>query len=244
MRLFVRWQTERDQAAREELVRRYLPLARGLAARYARTQEPFEDLFQVACLGLVKAIDRYDLERGFAFKSFAVPTIVGELKRHFRDKGWPVHLPRGLQELALKIQEAESKLSAQSGESPPVADIAEYLGIDIEQVLEGIDALSTHHAASMDEPIQADFEEESGTRHDTVGVIDDRYALVDTTVSLAIGVQRLRKLDRQVLALRFRDGLKQSEIATEVGVSQMQVSRILRRVSDELRETADLDPAP
>lgn len=223
-------------------MRRYLPLARGLAARYARTQEPFEDLFQVASLGLVKAIDRYDPERGFAFKSFAVPTIVGEVKRHFRDKGWPVHLPRGLQELALKIQEAESKLSAQSGESPPVADIAQYLGLDIEQVLEGLDALSTHHAASMDEPIQADFEDESGTRHDTVGAIDDRYELVDTTASLAVGMRRLRKIDREVLALRFRDGLKQSEIATQVGVSQMQVSRILRRVNEELRETANLDP--
>jgi RNA polymerase sigma-B factor len=241
--LFERWQSQQDRAAREELVRRYLPLARGLAARYARTQEPFEDLFQVASLGLVKAIDRFDPERGFAFKSFAVPTIVGELKRHFRDKGWPVHLPRGLQELALKIQEAEVKLGAQSGESPPLADVAEYLGLDIEQVLEGLDALSTHHAASMDEPIQADFDDESGTRHDTVGVIDDRYALIDTTASLAVGVRQLRKIDRQVLALRFCDGLKQSEIANQVGVSQMQVSRILRRVNDELRETANLDPS-
>jgi RNA polymerase sigma-B factor len=223
-------------------VRRYLPLARGLAARYARTQEPFEDLFQVASLGLVKAVDRYDLERGFTFKSFAVPTIVGELKRHFRDKGWPVHLPRGLQELVLKIQEAEGKLSAQRGESPPVADIAEYLGLDIEQVLEGLDALSTHHAASLDEPVPADFEDDAGTRHDTVGMIDDRYALVDATASLAVGVRRLRKLDREILTLRIRDGLKQSEIANQVGVSQMQVSRILRRVNDELRDTADLDP--
>lgn len=225
-------------------MRRFLPLARGLAARYARTQEPFEDLFQVASLGLVKAIDRYDVDRGFAFKSFAVPTIVGELKRHFRDKGWPVHLPRGLQELALKIQAAEAKLSAQTGESPPVTDIAEHLGLDIEQVLEGLDALSTHYAPSMDEPVQADLEDEAGTRHETVGKIDDRYALIDTTASLAVGVRQLRKLDREVLTLRFRDGLKQSEIATRVGVSQMQVSRILRRVNDELRETAHLGPAP
>jgi RNA polymerase sigma-B factor len=219
-------------------------LARGLAARYARTQEPFEDLFQVASLGLVKAIDRFDPDRGFAFKSFAVPTIVGELKRHFRDKGWPVHLPRGLQELALKIQDAEVKLSSQTGQSPPVADIAQYLNLDIEQVLEGLDALATHHADSMDEPVQADFDDGLGTRHDTIGAEDERYALVDTTTSLAVGVRRLRTVDRTVLALRFRDGLKQSEIANQVGVSQMQVSRILRRVNEELRETTGLDPSP
>jgi RNA polymerase sigma-B factor len=222
-------------------VRRYLPLARGLAARYARTQEPFEDLFQAASLGLVKAIDRFDPERGFAFKSFAVPTIVGELKRHFRDKGWPVHLPRGLQELALRIQDAEVKLSSETGQSPAVADIAKYLDLDIERVVEGLDALSTHHAESMDESIQADFDDGSGTRHDTIGSEDDRYALVDTTTSLAVAVRRLRKADREVLALRFRDGLNQSEIANQVGVSQMQVSRILRRVNDELRETVQPD---
>jgi RNA polymerase sigma-B factor len=222
-------------------VRRYLPLARGLAARYARTQEPFEDLFQAASLGLVKAIDRFDPERGFAFKSFAVPTIVGELKRHFRDKGWPVHLPRGLQELALRIQDAEVKLSSETGQSPAVADIAKYLDLDIERVVEGLDALSTHHAESMDESIQADFDDGSGTRHDTIGSEDDRYALVDTTSSLAVAVRRLRKADREVLALRFRDGLNQSQIANQVGVSQMQVSRILRRVNDELRETVQPD---
>ena len=197
----------------------------------------------MASLGLVKATDRYDLERGFAFKSFAVPTIVGELKRHFRDKGWPVHLPRGLQELALKIQEAEAKLSAQSGESPPVADIAEHLGLDIEQVLEGIDA-------AVDPSRRRRWTSRSRpTSRRSPGRATTRSARSTTATRWStrpraspVGVQRLRKIDRQVLALRFRDGLKQSEIATQVGVSQMQVSRILRRVSDELRETADLDP--
>jgi RNA polymerase sigma-B factor len=129
--LFRRWRSDGDRRARDELVRLYLPLARGLAGRYSRTLEPFEDLFQVACVGLVKAIDRFDPDRGFAFKSFAVPTIVGELKRHFRDKGWPVHLPRGLQELTLRIQDAQVRLSGETGQSPPVADIAEHLGLGI-----------------------------------------------------------------------------------------------------------------
>jgi RNA polymerase sigma-B factor len=240
--LFRRWRSDCDRRAREELVRRYLPLARGLAGRYSRTLEPFEDLFQVACLGLVKAIDRFDPDRGFAFKSFAVPTIVGELKRHFRDKGWPVHLPRGLQELTLRIQDAQVRLSGETGQSPAVADIAEHLGIGIEQVLEGLDALATHRSESMDEPVETDFDHGSATRHDVIGAVDERYALVDTSASLAVAVTRLRSADREVLTLRFRDGLKQSEIATRVGVSQMQVSRILRRVSQEVRQMIESEP--
>ncbi|MGZ4184738.1 MAG: SigB/SigF/SigG family RNA polymerase sigma factor [Solirubrobacteraceae bacterium] len=241
--LFRRLRSDGDQAAREQLVVRHLSLARKLATRYGRTQEPFEDLFQVACLGLLKAIDRFDPDRGIAFTSFAVPTILGELKRHFRDKGWAVHLPRGLQELVLRIQDADTKLGSTGRRSPTVGEIAEYLNIDTELVLEGLEAIAAHHATSMDQPIEAGQDEGTSTAHDVVGSVDEGYALVDTTASLAAGVKQLRRADREVVALRFRDDLKQSEIAEKIGVSQMQVSRILRRVTDQLRESVDIEPA-
>jgi RNA polymerase sigma-B factor len=225
-------------------VRRHLSLARALAARYARTQEPFDDLVQVASLGLVKAVDRFDTDRGTAFSSFAVPTIVGELKRHFRDKGWSVHLPRGLQELVLKIQDAEATLSSQARRSPTVLELAEYLNLETEQILEGLEALAAHHADSLDDSLESELDDGLTTRYDTIGSEDEGYALVDTSQSLARGVRRLRKTDREVLALRFREGLKQSEIASRVGVSQMQVSRILRRATDQLRETIEVAEDP
>jgi RNA polymerase sigma-B factor len=239
--LFHRWRDRRDKSAREQLVVRHLPLARKLAARYGRTQEPFDDLFQVASLGLVKAIDRFDPDRGIAFTSFAVPTILGELKRHFRDKGWAVHLPRGLQELVLRIQDADAKLGSTSRRSATVAEIADYLSIDTEQVLEGLEALAAHRADSMDHPIDTGQAETSTTSHDTIGTEDEGYALVDASASLATAVKQLRRADREVLALRFREDLKQSEIARRMGVSQMQVSRILRRATDQLRETVDIE---
>jgi RNA polymerase sigma-B factor len=241
--LFRRWRSDGDRAAREQLVVRHLSLARKLATRYGRTQEPFEDLFQVASLGLLKAIDRFDPDRGIAFTSFAVPTILGELKRHFRDKGWAVHLPRGLQELVLRIQDADAKLGSTGRRSPTVGEIADYLNLDPEQVLEGLEAIAAHHATSMDQPIEAGQDEGTSTPHDTVGTVDEGYSLVDTTASLASAVKQLRRADREVLALRFRDDLKQSEIAEKIGVSQMQVSRILRRATDQLRETVDIEPA-
>jgi RNA polymerase sigma-B factor len=241
--LFSQWHKHGDKAAREQLVLRHLPLARQLAARYRRTQEPFEDLFQVASLGLVQAIDRFDPDRGIAFTSFAVPTILGQLKRHFRDKGWAVHLPRGLQELVLRIQDADDKLGSTSSRSPTVADIAQYLDIDEEQVLEGLEALAAHRAESMDQPIGLGRHDATATPHDTIGTLDDGYALADACTSLAAAVKLLRRSDREVLALRFRDELTQSQIAEQLGVSQMQVSRILRRVTDQLREHIE-EPSP
>ena len=136
--LFVRWQQHGDQGARDELVKRYLPLARKLARRYSGAREPFEDLLQVASLGLVKAVDRFDVDRGTAFSSFAVPTILGELKRYFRDLGWAVHVPRGPQEQALKVEEANQALTTRTGRAPSVRDLAEYLELSIEEVLEHV----------------------------------------------------------------------------------------------------------
>jgi RNA polymerase sigma-B factor len=244
LELFRRWRCEHDRSAREALVNRHLSLARKIARRYSHTREPFDDLFQVASLGLLKAIDRFDPDRGLVFSSFAVPTILGEIKRHFRDKGWSVHVPRGLQELALKVQDAEIKLSSRAQRSPTVPEIAQYLEIDTEQVLEALEVLATHHAASLDAPVGQTIDDESLTRLDLLGREDDRFDLVDTSTTLAAAIQELPVADRHVLALRFDEELTQHEIAERIGVSQMQVSRILRRITNQLRETMGMPDAP
>ncbi len=241
--LFRRWQRQGDARAREELVRRHLSLARKLASRYAHTHEPFEDLVQVASLGLLKAIDRFDLDRGVNFSSFAVPTILGELKRHFRDRGWSVHVPRGLQELVLKVQEADAALSSRTGHSPAVDEIAQYLELDTAQVLEALEAMAAHHAASLDAPVElSSMDGEAVTRLDTLGSDDEHFALVEVTSSLSAAIAPLPLEDRELLALRYTNGLTQREIAQRIGVSQMQVSRMLRRVTGELRVTLGMDP--
>lgn len=236
--LFVRWQKARDQRAREELVERFLPLARNLARRYSGAREPFDDLLQVASLGLVKAIDRFDVDRGAAFSSFAVPTILGELKRYFRDLGWSVHVPRGAQEQALKVQEAQERLTTKTGRPPTVTDLAEYLEIPVEEVLDALETAAAHHSASLDAP-REDGDEESGTLVDVFGEEDQRYELIDQTVTVAVAARQLSARERTVLALRFVHDMTQTQIAQEIGVSQMQVSRILRRALSRLRELTD-----
>jgi RNA polymerase sigma-B factor len=235
--LFERWRERRDRVARDELVVRHMSLARKLAGRYARTQEPLEDLVQVACVGLIKAVDRFDPGRG-AFSSFAVPTILGELKRHFRDKGHAVHLPRGLQELVLRVREADRVLRARSGCSPSAVEVAQYLGVELEGVVEALEAIVAGRVASLDEPLDLEGGE-SGTRHDAVGCCDDGFGLVELASSLGVAAGRLPALDRRVLGMRFGEDLKQREIAERIGVSQMQVSRILRRATDQMRDNIE-----
>ncbi len=241
--LFVRWQSHRDGAARDELIRRHGSLARKLAGRY-RGREAFDDLFQVAYLGLVKAIDRFDPARGLAFSAYAVPTILGELKRHFRDKGYPLHLPRGLQEMTLKVKAAEAVLGARTGTSATVVEIADFLSVDSEQVIEAVDAIGSQHAASLDEPPVPEPAEGTRTRHDVIGAEEQGYGLVETSLSLAAASKRLPAQHRRVLAMRFSQELKQREIAGRIGISQMQVSRILRRTNVQLADELNLSPAP
>src|SRR5437763_2374309 len=233
--LFVRWQQHGDRSARDELVTRFLPLARKLARRYAGAREPVEDLVQVASLGLVKAVDRFDAERGTAFSSFAVPTILGELKRYFRDLGWSVHVPRGAQELALKVEEAQQQLTTKTGRPPSVQELAQYLEMPIEDVLEALETASAHHSTSLDAP-RDDGEEESGSLADAFGEEDDRYELVDASVTIATAARQLSARERRVLVLRFVEDMTQTQIADQIGVSQMQVSRILRRALSRLRD--------
>jgi RNA polymerase sigma-B factor len=241
--LFVRWQQHGEQRAREELVERFLPLARKLARRYSGAHEPLDDLMQVASLGLVKAIDRFDVSRGTAFSSFAVPTILGELKRYFRDLGWSVHVPRGAQELALKVEEARQQLTTKTGRPPSIPDLAQYLELSVEDVLEALETASAHHTASLDSP-RDDGEEESGTLADAFGETDERYELVDAKVTIAAAARHLGARERRVLLLRFVEDLTQSQIAILIGVSQMQVSRILRRALEQLRELTQAEAQP
>jgi RNA polymerase sigma-B factor len=241
--LFLRWQQHRDRSARDELVARFLPLARKLARRYAGAREPFDDLLQVASLGLVKAVDRFDAERGTAFSSFAVPTILGELKRYFRDLGWSVHVPRGAQEQALKVEEAQQTLTARTGRPPSVQELAEYLEMSIEDVLDALETAEAHHSTSLDAP-REDADGEAGTLADAFGQEDERFELVDAGVTIAASAQQLTGRERHVLALRFVQDMTQTEIADEIGVSQMQVSRILRRALARLRDMTETGAKP
>ena len=222
-------------AARDELVRRYLPLARKLALRYQNPHESFDDLIQVANLGLVNAVDRFDAERGTSFSSFAMPTILGELKRHFRDTGWAVHVPRAAKELALRVQTAVGELTERLGRSPQVPELAEYLELSVEEVLDGLDSAQAHYSSSLDAPIN-ESDGETDTLGDTLGAVDDGFALLETSSLLAREISELPYLERLALTLRFQHNLKQREIAERMGCSQMQVSRLLRRACDRLAD--------
>lgn len=238
--LFERWQRGGDCRAREQLVERFLPLARKLARRFQGAQEPVEDLVQVASLALVKAIDRFEPGRGVTFQSFAVPTIVGELKRYFRDTGWSVHVPRGAQERAVKVEQARRRLAAQSGREPTFNDLAEYLELSIEEVLEAVEVSSAHHAVSLETP-RDDADGQAGSLGDSIGETDERYELVDTGVCIEQAAKHLPERDRLALALRFVEDRTQTEIASEMGVSQMQVSRILRGALAALAGITSID---
>jgi RNA polymerase sigma-B factor len=236
--LFALLREHGDLRAREELVERFLPLARKLARRYAGAREPFDDLLQVASLGLVKAVDRFDPARGTAFSSFAVPTILGELKRYFRDLGWSVHVPRGAQEMALRIEDACHKLTVKHGRAPSVSVLAEYTELSIEDVLDGLETAAAHHSVSLDAP-HDDGEGGSGTLADTFGEDDERFELVEASVTIAAAAQSLSARERRVLILRFVEDRTQTQIAELIGVSQMQVSRILRGALEKLRELTE-----
>lgn len=230
-----RWRDARDVAARDALFARFLPLARKLAGRYANPHEPMEDLIQVASVGLLGAIDRFDPDRGVRFPSFAIPTILGELKRYFRNTGWSAHVPRGAQEMSLRVDRAARQITAQTGRQPRVEELAEYLEVSPADVLEGLDAGTAHYSVSLDAPM-AGGDDEPDTLGDSLGHSDERYALVETTVSLSAAVARLPYLERRALALRLEGDMKQTEIARRLGCSQMQVSRLLRRAASKLEE--------
>jgi RNA polymerase sigma-B factor len=236
-RLLERYHREGDRAAREALVERFLPLARQLARRYQRGGEPLDDLVQVASLGLLKAIDRFDPDRPTAFSSFAVPTILGELKRHFRDRGWSVRVPRDLQEMAVRVDRVTDDLARELGRAPTPVEIGEHIGVTAEQVLEAREAAGAYRAISLDRP-RDDDEDEAGIG-DAMGAEDPGFGLAEDAATVQRLMTVLTDREREVLRLRFSEDLTQSEIGARVGVSQMHVSRLIRQAIARLREAAE-----
>ncbi|MFJ9100022.1 RNA polymerase sigma factor SigF [Streptomyces sp. NPDC102405] len=218
---------------RNRLVRMHLPLVEHLARRFRNRGEPLDDLTQVATIGLIKSVDRFDPDRGVEFSTYATPTVVGEIKRHFRDKGWAVRVPRRLQELRLALTTATAELSQQHGRSPTVHELAEKLAISEEEVLEGLESANAYSTLSLDVP---DTDDESPAVADTLGSEDEALEGVEYRESLKPLLEDLPPREKRILLLRFFGNMTQSQIAQEVGISQMHVSRLLARTLAQLRE--------
>ena len=230
---------EGDLAARDELVERFMPFARKLAVRYMHSREPMDDLVQVASIGLLNAIERFDPTLGKKFTAFAAPTIVGELKRYFRDKGWAIHVPRDLQERVLAVSRHAERLSTEFGRSPTLDELAGALDCTIEQAVEAIDAGENYQLTSLDAPAAVE-DDEGSALSDMLGIEDNGFELAEDRQALASSWAGLPELERQVLGLRLVHGLTQREISRRIGYSQMHVSRLLRRSMQSL----DADGVP
>jgi RNA polymerase sigma-B factor len=242
--LLRRYRETSDPVLLEEIVRQFEPLARSVARRYHSRGEPLEDLTQVAMVGLLKAISRFDPDRGFAFSSYATPTMLGELKRYFRDSGWAVHVPRGVKERALELASTTEELSAKLGRSPSLAELADALQISEEQTLEAIEAYHARHTSPLE---HGSDDEESGVPQlaQVLGAEDERLEQAEYLTMIAKGVETLSESDRLILYLRFARDLTQSEIAARIGTSQMQVSRLLRAAIEKIRRVSgDVDVPP
>jgi RNA polymerase sigma-B factor len=234
--LFLKYRQTRDRAIRDELAEAHLPLATHLAKRFDRRGEPLEDLIQVASLGLLKAIDRYEPDRGVEFSTFAVPTIVGELKRHFRDRAWSVRVPRRVQELHLELGAAVGELTHELHRSPTISELATRIGASIDDVLQAMDAGHAYRSDSLDAPVSVGSEASSLSSH--LGEEDSALSELVERTEIASLLATLPERERTIIVLRFFAGLTQSEIAERVGISQMQVSRLLTRTLDALRTQA------
>jgi RNA polymerase sigma-B factor len=232
--LWRRLRDQRDPAAREELVRRYLPFAKNLALRYRGASESFDDLLQVANLGLVNAVDRFDPARGTPFAAFASPTILGELKRHFRDRVWTVRVPRGLHDRMAEVEKATSALTVELQRSPSVPEIAAKLEIEPSEVLEVLEANHNRRPLSLDRRVGGEDDESPAS--EWVGDEDEGYELIDDKLALEGVLPQLDDRERLILRLRFVEDMTQSQIADQIGHSQMHVSRILRRTLERIRE--------
>jgi RNA polymerase sigma-B factor len=218
---------------RDELVELHLPLVEYLARRFRNRGEMLDDLIQVATIGLIKSVDRFDLDRGVEFSTYATPTIVGEIKRHFRDKGWAIRVPRRLQELKLALTKATSELSQANGRAPTVHELAKHLGLSEEEVLEGLESANAYSAVSLDAPDGGD--DDSPAVADSLGMVDEALEGVEYRESLKPLLEKLPAREKKILMLRFFGGMTQSQIAAELGISQMHVSRLLARTLAQLR---------
>lgn len=233
LELFVDWQRQGDGRARDELVRRYLPLARRLAARYKRSSSvALEDLSQVASLALVRSINNFDPDRGTAFTPYAVPSILGELRRYFRDSTWALHVSRAEQERAQRVDRARQELTETRGRSPSVSELARHLTMDPEVVIDALQTQQVYRTSSLDTPLA---DPDSGSLIDRLGCVDARYAWVEERSSLAPAMRLLSAREQRILYLRFFEDRTQSQIGAELGISQMQISRLMRASIEKLR---------
>jgi RNA polymerase sigma-B factor len=232
--LLRRYHEAGDTSAREQLIARHLPLVRSLARRYAGRGEPLEDIEQVGAIGLIKAIDRFDLGREVSLATYATPNVVGEIKRHFRDKGWAIRVPRSLQELNAKMSGAIDDLTARLGRSPSVAEIAESLGTSTEEVLEALEVGSAYSTLSLDAGPGPD--DEGGDPMEMIGKEDEEFDRSEDRATLGPALAQLPEREREILRMRFEEGLPQTQIAERVGLSQMHVSRLIRRSLAAMRE--------
>jgi RNA polymerase sigma-B factor len=241
--LLRRYHVQGDMAARDELIERSMPLVRSLARRYANRGEQLDDLVQIGAIGLIKAIDRFDVDRGFELTTYATPNIIGEIKRHFRDKGWSVRVPRGLQELNVRLTRLVEQLTVELGRSPTIAELAQSADVDEEQVLEALESGRAYTSVSL----SGGADEDGGELDplEAIGSEEPAYAVSEDRALLAPGFRALDERERSILHLRFFEGLTQSQIAAQVGISQMHVSRLIRRSLEKIRaEIAADDDVP
>ena len=233
--LLRRYHKDGDIAARQELIERYLPLVRSLARRYAYRGEQLEDLVQVGSIGLIKAIDRFDVERGVELTTYATPNIIGEIKRHFRDRGWSVRVPRGLQELNVKLSKLVEQLTVQLGRSPTIGELAKAASVEEEEVLEALESGRAYSSLSLSSG-GGGGEDEDVDPMETIGTIEHEYEVSEDRAVLEPGLRVLDDRERKILQLRFFEGLTQSQIAQQIGISQMHVSRLIRRSLEKIRD--------
>jgi RNA polymerase sigma-B factor len=232
--LLRRYHEQGDLQAREELIERYMSLVRSLARRYSYRGEQLDDLVQIGAIGLIKAIDRFNLDRGVELTTYATPNIIGEIKRHFRDKGWSVRVPRGLQELNVQISKLIEQLTVQLGRSPTIPELAEAAGVEEEAVLEALESGRAYSSVSLS--TGASDEEGELDPLESLGSEDHEFEISEDRAVLAPGFKVLDARERKILHLRFFSGLTQSQIADQIGISQMHVSRLIRRSLEKIRQ--------
>ena len=233
--LLRKYHEEGDLHAREKLIEQYMSLVRSLARRYSYRGEQFEDLVQIGAIGLIKAIDRFDLDRGVELTTYATPNIIGEIKRHFRDKGWSVRVPRGLQELNVQLSRLVEQLTVQEGRSPTITELAKAAGVEEEEVLEALESGRAYSSLSLNSGGGSD-EDGDLDPLESIGTEERQYEVSEDRAVLAPGFRVLDERERKILHLRFFKGLTQSQIAQQVGISQMHVSRLIRRSLEKIRD--------
>ena len=239
--LLRRYHEQGDLAAREQLIEQYMSLVRSLARRYSYRGEQLEDLVQIGAIGLIKAIDRFDVNRGVELTTYATPNIIGEIKRHFRDRGWSVRVPRGLQELNIQLSRLLEELTVQNGRSPTIPELAKAAGVTDEEVLEALESGRAYSSLSLSAGSGGGDDDGELDPLESLGTIEHEYEVSEDRAVLAPGFKVLDERERTILHLRFFEGLTQSQIAQQVGISQMHVSRLIRRALEKIRDEINAD---